>query len=100
MKVRALRNGWDGLRRRKAGEVFNYDGELGKWMEKVDDSEKAGKPQPAEAERDPATLKDIQADTSDRKAIMAQLNALGVSYFRGDDTDKLRALLAQQGDEA
>ena len=36
MKVRALRIGFDGSQRRRPGEVFEFNGPLGKWMEPVD----------------------------------------------------------------
>lgn len=36
MKVRALRMGFDGRQRRRPGEVFEFAGKLGTWMEPVD----------------------------------------------------------------
>lgn len=39
MKVRALSNGFANGRRIRAGTVFDFDGPLGKWMEKVTDGE-------------------------------------------------------------
>lgn len=41
MKVRATRIGFDGLCRRKEGDVFEFAGELGSWMEPADEGAQA-----------------------------------------------------------
>lgn len=43
MKVQALRAGFDGLQRRKEGEIFDWpsDRKLGSWVEAIDDDKEA-----------------------------------------------------------
>ena len=47
MKVKALKVGWDNVALRKVGEVFDYDGPLGSWMEVVKVPEKTVTKKPA-----------------------------------------------------
>ena len=44
MKVRATAKGWDGARLRQEGDVFDYSGKLGSWMEEVEVPKKEAKP--------------------------------------------------------
>tara|TARA_R110001599_G_scaffold171353_1_gene362434 strand:+ start:446775 stop:446948 length:174 start_codon:yes stop_codon:yes gene_type:complete len=36
MKVQATKVGFDGIKTREIGEVFEFKGELGSWMKEVD----------------------------------------------------------------
>lgn len=60
MKVRAIANGFDGRQRRRVGDVFEFDGPLGKWMEPVDPDT----PLPARVAKPPEPKPEPVAGTS------------------------------------
>lgn len=62
MKVKAIKRGFDGVAVREAGEVFEFSGKLGKWMEKVGGAEKH------EACEDPHALPVKHAEEQEPKA--------------------------------
>lgn len=45
MKVRALKKGYDGKQLREKGDVFDYEGKLGSWMEPLEKAPKEKKEQ-------------------------------------------------------
>ena len=47
MKVKAIKVGWDNIKLRKVGEVFDYSGPMGSWMEEVKVPKKTVKSKPA-----------------------------------------------------
>lgn len=52
MKVKAIARGFDGNVVREIGDVFEFEGKLGKWMEKVDgQEEEPKKKEPAPKEK-------------------------------------------------
>jgi hypothetical protein len=49
MKVKATERGFDGIKVREPGEVFDYEGKLGTWMEPIEEEtaqEPAAKAEP------------------------------------------------------
>lgn len=95
MKVKAIKDGWDGRMRRREGEVFDFDGPLGKWMVEVGPD--AVTEQGHEQGHEQISLKQLQKAPAERAEIIKKLNEAGIPFFKGDDTEKLRALLNQVG---
>jgi hypothetical protein len=60
-----------------AGQIFDWDGPKGLWMEEV-------KAEP-EANQEPVQL--------DRKEIIRELDLMNLSYFKGSTTEQLQAQL-------
>lgn len=94
MRVKAIKAGWDGRMRRREGEVFDFDGPLGKWMVEVGPG--AVSEQDPEQDPEQVSLGQLQVAQKARAEIIKRLGELGVPFFKGDPTEKLQALLDQQ----
>lgn len=98
MKVMALKMGWDGLKRRRAGEVFEWTGPVkdGKpaalWVKMVgDDAAETQKLGRGEGER---ALSEVSKDNKHRADLMKKLNDAGVVFFKGSPIEHLESLAA------
>lgn len=91
MKVKATKAGWDGRKRRREGEVFDFDGPLGKWMVEVGPG--AVSEQDPEQDPEQVSLSQLQAAQKHRAEIIKELTQRGISFFKGDPTEKLQAML-------
>lgn len=80
MRYLATKEGWDGRRIVKKGEIFNFDGARGSWMVPCDG---AGKP--LEGEALPAEQRPLRAGAKmpaslGRDALREKCKALGISF--------------------
>jgi hypothetical protein len=48
-KVKAIQEGYDGIQIRKKGDIFDFEGPLGTWMEAVDKKEESKSDEDAES---------------------------------------------------